>query len=236
MSTKPQVPYITAWSGETMDHGLGFVWSDDARGLRLTYKNPHPGDWSLGVLWMRQGLTGGGKPEWKRVNALRQRRCMLRKLCQVCGGSAVDQVTGRTWWLLADEADRGPAAAGYTNAPPTCLPCIPDSLTLCPHLRRGSAVYTVSDAQPYGVIADLFAPSGGKKIVHVQRSATLQLDEFRKLQHALAKQLLVVLDDLVPYSGIPRVPESLPAEDWGLRLRRVSGGDAPAASPRPGAL
>jgi hypothetical protein len=224
MSEKLQVPYITAWSEETMDHGLGFDWSGEARGLRLTYADPHPSDWSLGVLWMRQGLSGRGKPEWKRVNSLRQRRCMLRKLCQVCGGSAVDERTGRTWWVLADEADQGPPAAGYTNAPPTCLPCIPDSLTLCPHLRRGAAVYTVGDAQPYGVVADLFAPSDGKKIVHVQRSATLQLDEFQKLQYALAKQLLVVLDDLVPYPGIPSVPELRPVEDTSAWLGWVSGG------------
>jgi hypothetical protein len=53
MSTKPQIPYITARSEESIDHSLRFAWSEEISRLRLTYADPHPGDWSLGVLWMR---------------------------------------------------------------------------------------------------------------------------------------------------------------------------------------
>jgi hypothetical protein len=121
MSRKPQIPYITARSEETIDHSLKFAWSKEISRLQLTYSDPHPGDWALGVLWMRQGLTGQGYPEWKLVNTLRQRRCMLRKLCQVCGRSAVDQHTGRTWWVLADDADQEPATAEPHAAAATYL-------------------------------------------------------------------------------------------------------------------
>ncbi len=206
MPTTFRVPYITAWSGEFMEHPLGFAWADEAAGLRLAYSDPQPQDWMFGVLWARQGLAACGRPEWKLVNTFRQRRCMLHRLCQVCGASAVDQLTGRTWWVLADEPHESSETAGYTNAPPTCLPCIPGALTACPRLRRGAAVYTVGDIEPYGVVADLFTPTRAGEAIHVQRSVTVTFEEFRRLEKALAKQLLVVLDDVVPFPGVPTVP------------------------------
>lgn len=202
MITKRRVPYITAWSEETMNHALAFEWAGAAGGLRLTYADPHPNDWLFGVLWVRQGLALRGKPEWKLVNALRQRRCMLRKLCQVCGSTAVDSSTGRAWWVLADGPTHDAKVSGYTNAPPTCFACIPEALTSCPRLRRGAAVYTVGDAEPYGVVADLFAPSIRGGFTQVERNTTLGLDEYRRLEWALAKQLLVCLRDPEPWPGI----------------------------------
>ncbi|GAA2374243.1 hypothetical protein GCM10010404_32200 [Nonomuraea africana] len=121
---------------------------------------------------------------------------MLHRLCQVCGDSAVDRATGRIWWLLADGPNGAPGTAGYTNAPPTCLTCIPDALVSCPRLRRGAVVYSVGGSEPYGVVADLFEPSTGGRAIQVQRNVSIQLDEFRRLEHALAKQLLVLLSDL----------------------------------------
>lgn len=215
MPTTFRVPYITAWSGESMEHALGFAWADEAAGLRLTYSDPQPQDWMFGTLWARQGLVACGRPEWKLVNTLRQRRCMLHRLCQVCGASAVDQATGRTWWVLADEPGDSLVTAGYTNAPPTCLACIPDALTSCPRLRRGAAVYTVDGIEPYGVVADLFEPTDGGGVIHVQRSVTVALDEFCRLEKALAKQLLVSLADLIPFPGVPTVP------GWGLTSSNV---------------
>ncbi|NRQ40246.1 hypothetical protein HII36_51760 [Nonomuraea sp. NN258] len=81
---------------------------------------------------------------------------MTKRLCQVCAKSAVDRETGRTWWLLSRQS--GMAADGYTNAPPTCLACIPEAITACSHLRRNAAVCTVGSCAPYGVRADLFRP------------------------------------------------------------------------------
>ncbi|TDC02866.1 hypothetical protein E1267_28215 [Nonomuraea longispora] len=196
MTTSLRVPYITAWSEETVPHPLGFAWSDEAAGLRLTYADPQPQDWMYGVLWARQGLSAHGRPEWKLVNTLRQRRCMLHRLCQVCGASAVDPVSGRISWLLADDPSGKPGTAGYTNAPPTCPSCIPQALASCPRLRRGAVIYAVGDCEPYGVVGDMFEPSGRRGVVQIQRNASIPLDAFQRLERALAKQLLVVLNDL----------------------------------------
>lgn len=211
MTTTLRVPYITAWSGETVPHPLGFAWSDETAGLRLTYADPCPQDWLYGALWARQGLSARGRPEWKLVNTLRQRRCMLHLLCQVCGGSAVDSGTSRTWWLLADEPARVAPERGYTNAPPTCPICIPSALASCPRLRHGAVVYTVGACEPYGILGDVFEPGDAEGAVQVQRNATVSMDSFRMLERVLAKQLLVVLDDLQLVEG-PRSTAS-PGED-----------------------
>jgi hypothetical protein len=195
-TTTLRVPYITAYSEEMTPHPLEFAAHRGATdGMRLSYADSVPQDWQLGVLWARQGLHRQGRPEWKIVNTLRQRRCMLRLLCQVCGLSADDD--GRTFWVLADDPGDTSTGAGYTNAPPTCRTCIPEAISACPRLRRGAAVYTVGGAEPYGVLADILRPDG-RRPVEVERNIAIPLDSFHRLEYALAKQLLVVLDDLQP--------------------------------------
>ena len=155
-TTAVRVPYITAYSEELAPHPLAFVAYPEATdGVRLSYDDAVPQDWMYGVLWARQGLHRRGRPEWKVVNTLRQRRCMRLLLCQVCGESATDPVDSRISWVLADDPGDTSAGAGYTNAPPTCAQCIPEAIASCPRLRRGAAVYSVGSAQPYGIIGDV---------------------------------------------------------------------------------
>ena len=195
MSIALRVPYITAYEDEIVPCDLAFVPDREATdGLRLSYTDAVPQDRMLGVLWARQGLGRLGKPQWKLVNTIRQRNAMLRLLCQVCGQPAAG-ADGRVPWVLADDPDDTAKSKGYTNAPPTCAACIPEALVACPRLRRGAAVYTVGSAEPYGVLADTFWPSGGGP-VELARGAVVPLDAFHRLEYALAKQLLVVLDDL----------------------------------------
>lgn len=201
-----RVPYITAYSEEMTPHPLAFAAHRGATdGIRLSYADSIPQDWQLGVLWARQGLHRRGRPEWKIVNTLRQRRCMLHLLCQVCGMPAADPLDGRTFWVLADDPGEASLGAGYTNAPPTCAACIPEAITSCPRLRRGAMAYTVGGAEPYGVLADVLRPDG-RRPVEVERNIAIPLDAFHRLEYALAKQLLVVLDDLRP----------APIPDWPL--------------------
>jgi hypothetical protein len=199
MTTTPlRVPYITAWSEEAVEHNLLFTHHPEAGGPRLTYPDPHPTDWVYGVLRARHGLNRGGRPEWKMVNTLRQWRCMEQRLCQVCGGSAVDPETGRIWWLLSDNPDESAAVKGYTNAPPTCRGCIPEAIATCPHLRRAAATYTAGDCEPHAVLAKILLPIGSYKTIVVDRTAIVWLDEFQELVYALAQQLIVLLHDLRP--------------------------------------
>lgn len=195
-TTALRVPYITAYSEELAPHPLEFLAHPEATdGARLSYADPIPQDWQLGVLWARQGLHRRGHPEWKIVNTIRQRRCMRLLLCQVCGQSAADSWSGRISWVLADDPGDTSAGAGYTNAPPTCAQCIPAAIASCPRLRRGAAVYSVGSAEPYGIIGDVLQPSP-QRPVEVERNVVIGLDSFHRLEYALAKQLLVVLEDL----------------------------------------
>ncbi|MEU4695538.1 hypothetical protein [Nonomuraea dietziae] len=195
-----RVPYITAWSGELITAPLMFAHHAEAGGPRLTYADPTLCDWQYGVLRARLGLQRGGRPEWKLVNTLRQWRCMEHWLCQVCGTSAIDPVTGRVSWLLDDDIDSTAPDQGYTNAPPTCRACIPEALASCPRLRRGAAAYTAADVEPFAVLGHVFRPTQGRGAEVVDRNVMVRLEEFDRLTRTLAHQLVVLL------SGLERVP------------------------------
>ncbi|MGW4411755.1 hypothetical protein ACWEJ6_47575 [Nonomuraea sp. NPDC004702] len=191
------VPYITAYDGEDVDYQLALASHPEAtNGMRLSYVDAVPTDWMFGVLWHRHGLSRAGNPDWKRVNTRRQRRCMLHALCQVCGRSATDG-DSLIWWVMAEPPGTTPAGRPFTNAPPTCPACIPAARTLCPRLRRRALVYTARDIEPYGVVAEVFKPVG-PRLIAAGQVVEMPLDAFRELDYALARQLLVALDDLQP--------------------------------------
>ncbi|OPG10582.1 hypothetical protein [Microbispora sp. GKU 823] len=191
-----RVPYITAWSDEEVLQNLAFRYHPEAGGLRLTYTDPQPTDWVYGVLRARHGLGRTGRIEWKKVNTLRQWRCMEHNLCQVCGRTALDEHTGRIWWVLT-EADGTNVPEGYTNAPPTCRACLPEAIALCPRLRKSAAVYTARFSLPYAVLGTVFQPGTPLPVVTEDRALVL-LEEFRRLHRTLAQQLVVTLADLRP--------------------------------------
>jgi hypothetical protein len=190
-------PYINAWSDEHTPQSLAFTWHASSRSLRLTYTDPVEQDWMYGALWARHGQQMTGTPEFKRVNTARQRRAMLRRLCQVCGRPAADS-SGRFLMLLPDEPFTGPLGERFTHLPPVCEPCIPLTLRHCPRLRRRHLLYTASGYEPYAVQADIYEPGPGGTAAPVEREVTVELDRFRALAYVLAKQLLVALDGLEP--------------------------------------
>lgn len=194
---RPQVPYVTAYDGEDLDYALALAPSLEATdGIRLSYADPVDTDWLYGVLWHRHGMSRAGRPAWKLVNTNRQRRCMLHLLCQVCGRSARDD-DGAIWWVMAEPPTPTGAGEPSTNAPPTCRRCIPIARQSCPRLRESAHLYTATAAEPYGVMADVFKPSG-RGVVLVRETTELPLDAFHELEYALAKQLLVKLEGLQP--------------------------------------
>ena len=106
---------------------------------------------------------GHGRPEFGRVHPGRQRRAMLRLLCQVCGGPA-DRTERGVLWLLKD--DRGdwpgrPEGLAATH-PPVCLPCARVSARLCPHLRGGPVAVRVRDLRVRGVYGALYQGTGSR--------------------------------------------------------------------------
>ncbi|MEV0623991.1 hypothetical protein AB0I81_62500 [Nonomuraea sp. NPDC050404] len=196
MSSKAKVvPYVTAYDGESVSYQLTvYPHTEATDGMRLSYTDATAHDWMFGVLWHRHGLSRSGRPLWKLVNTSRQRRCMLHRLCQVCGRSAVKG--GRTWWLLPEPPSVTGCGRRFTHVPPTCRWCIPKARAWCPRLSPESYVCTTRASEAYGVVADVYRPAAGRKLVVVQRAAEVPLEAFRQLEYALATQLLVGLEDL----------------------------------------
>ncbi|MBC2869792.1 hypothetical protein [Streptomyces mexicanus] len=157
------VPYITAWTAEPIP--LPRVTAD-AQGLGLL-GHARDGD---GVLWRPFGLRQGmGRPEYGTVHGPRQRRCMRRLLCQVCGCPADRDERGWLWLLEDHRGERGWPEGEVTTHPPVCRPCAGVAARLCPHLRDN--VVAVRVARPvvdavYGQFYKLgrpFSPVAGER-------------------------------------------------------------------------
>jgi hypothetical protein len=150
-------PYITAWSGEpnepveVVGRAGGIGYRDEVMADRDRF----------GVLWSRTPWRPGeGRPEFGQVHPLRQRRTMLRLLCQVCAGPA-DLTDDGVLWLLKDHRDDWPGwpdRMGVTE-PPICLSCVHESVTRCPALRKGAAVVRARHYPVAGVRGVLYRGS-----------------------------------------------------------------------------
>src|SRR5690606_22432493 len=134
-TAKMVVPYITSWDSELKSiasptHRLE-VRDVPTRGglVREVYYSdeiPHDRD-PAGVLWGRQiSRRGQGKPMFSKVHAGRQRRAVMKALCQVCGAPSDTNPEGTLWVLVGNEA-RPWNEHGYTltGHPPTCAACLP---------------------------------------------------------------------------------------------------------------
>ncbi|MFJ2212779.1 hypothetical protein ACIQVO_18020 [Streptomyces sp. NPDC101062] len=150
------MPYITGWSAERAPV-IRVV--EKARGIGYADEQAYDRD-SDGVLWTRiPSLPGRGRPEFGRVHALRQRRAMVRTLCQVCGGPADRNEDGVLWMLGEDPADRGSWPDDLvTTHPPLCAPCAVQSVRVCPRLREQCVALRVRSFAPMGVRGALYRP------------------------------------------------------------------------------
>ncbi|MGC5012981.1 hypothetical protein ACLQ2R_19640 [Streptosporangium sp. DT93] len=197
--TALRVPYVIAHADEAAPQPLWFTQRPLA-GPRLAYDDPRRGDVVRGVLRARVLNNRRGAPQWRKLNTLRQWRCMERLLCQVCGGVATDPATGRIPWIMTATAFRtlpDDSAGGLTSAPPTCSACIPEALATCPQLHISSTVCTVARAEPAAVLADMFVPGqGGRAVPTGEYSVEVGLSEEALIPYALATQLIVRVYDL----------------------------------------
>jgi hypothetical protein len=184
------VPFITAWSSEKKHHTTLVAH----RG-RLAYADEHPLDRdTFGVLWRRIGISPGvGKPEYGRVHSLRQRRAMLRVLCQVCGGPAGKTSDGVLWLMGRAEYEREPWPSPIESPhPPVCLRCAVRAVQLCPHLRDHYIAVRVRRFHLAGVYGALYVPTlTAPKVIDVQ---TLALSDSRT-SWLQASQFIVRLVD-----------------------------------------
>lgn len=196
-----RVPYVIAFSEELVSDPIHFVRDYRPRGhMKLSYRDPQPGDYANGVLRARARTNRKGKPEWRKINPRRQWQCMDKLWCQVCGKPATDQY-GRLPWIMTESVfhwDEDNPSTAITNAPPTCWACIPESQTFCPQLRESSAVYTARSALPVGVLADLYYQPlfNGNVLPTDERNVEVRFKNQRLLPYVLAHQLIVQVFDL----------------------------------------
>jgi len=144
------VPYVALWSGE---HDLPTSVIEHTP-TGITYPDENVADRDHhGVLWTRFTTSPGhGRPLYRQMHPLRQRRAMRRLLCQVCAQPADHTDQGHLWILLASwqESDAWPDDI-VNQYPPLCLNCARLSKHLCPPLRRGY-VAVRAHSTLYGVI------------------------------------------------------------------------------------
>lgn len=187
-STTVEVPYVVAYSEEKVALNLAVihdVWA--LSGRRLCYSDPAPSDWDLGVLWARQETHRGGKVRYDEMHTLRQKECMLGRLCQVCREPAMDPRTGRLTWVFHAEP---PALSGRLSKPPICRACLPETIDACPRLRQEAHVYSSGDYNVWGVKGLVVFPG---------REATrrdVPLGDLYMLEFTLAQALVVHVTEL----------------------------------------
>lgn len=162
------VPWVTRWTGQTdpssfrlaMVDGKPHIEYPDGLGIRDQH----------GVLWMRESLARTGTPEFSQMSTYRQRASMIKRLCQVCGTKIPD---GPIKWLIANKMlytyyDQNGNEFTCTLSPPTCEPCIPLALSLCPHLKKGHMILSVEEWEPYGVFGEAVIARGPGDLVREQ--------------------------------------------------------------------
>ncbi|MXQ65467.1 hypothetical protein GQ466_15660 [Actinomadura rayongensis] len=151
------VPYITAWSSE---QALPSPVVHRNRGIAYADESPVDRDQDS-VLWARMSASPGvGRPQFKRIHVLRQRRSMRKLLCQVCGEPKVVRPDGTLFLLSQDEYDFAPwPEPVLTSNPPVCPPCARLSVGVCPHLRRHFVVIRARAFALAGVRGNLHVPA-----------------------------------------------------------------------------
>ncbi len=194
------VPYVIARSGELVEDRPVFAM-DQRRGREEPYLTYAPGkaaDWVSGMLRVRVADTGVGEPLWRKVNTVRQWKCMNELLCQICGLPAAEPGQPLAWVLTeaSFQALSWVRDAGDTNQPAVCREHLSVSLRLCPRLRAGAEVVMVEYAEPVAVLAAVFEPGPGadwripKLVGH---NVYVGLDEFARHPRVLATQLVMRL-------------------------------------------
>lgn len=158
-STLPQwkgrpVPHVARWTGEVIREPYSVGYLPGTGNPKFVYQDGNE-DRRYGVLWQREGISRNGEPMYAAVNTYRQRACMDRRKCQICGNKITTPVIH---WLMPIGENEGVQwldDRALTTSAPTCDDCIPLALDLCPHLRmHGYEIYKVLEYEPWGVYGE----------------------------------------------------------------------------------
>jgi hypothetical protein len=133
------VPWVAVWSAESVavkaniDSSGRFDPTNLPRGVTRG-----PG----GLVMLSMGNQGQGKgvPDFGATQSFRQRSCMTRPRCQVCGRV----IEGTPYWIIPDRDETklrwdpvaAPPGTTWTKQPPVCVLCRDTAPDWCPALRR----------------------------------------------------------------------------------------------------
>lgn len=195
-STLPQwrgqpVPWVTRWSAENQEHVAYGATPRPDGSLAVSYKGGKGMRDHMGVLWLYEGIRRGGEPEWRRVSTYRQRACMIKGLCQVCGKKI--QESPIEWLMPFDGIEQWSSNVSLTMQPPTCAACIPLALDVCPNLRkRGWMILRVLEFTPWGIYGEVPYLNDEGKLVRTMGAASYT-DPEAPLRGMVARQMVVKL-------------------------------------------
>ena len=142
------VPYVAAWSSE---YPVMQVRPEPLMGGRL-------------ALFRGGGRRGEGEPLFGKMDVGRQRRCILRGICQVCG----EPIEGPRWVALLMEKANLPGVGDLdvVREPPACTLCMRTALRVCPGLRRDQPLI-VEPTRTSTLITLTVPPIGGRGPLNV---------------------------------------------------------------------
>lgn len=186
------VPFIASWSAELVDE-QPVVFRPLVGGIGYSAETATDRD-DRGVLWLRRrDARGEGGPRYSIVHPGRQRLCMLRLLCQVCGEPA-DRDDRGVLWLVEDSRGDYPTWPEdmLTTHPPICLPCLQTSREQCPHLWAGSVALRVGRSDVFAVYGRRYTLG---RLGPLPVEADIVAFESALIRWTLASQLVRALND-----------------------------------------
>lgn len=173
------VPYVAAWSSEMPDFRVA----------------PEPLLGGKIALFRASGRRGEGKPVLGKMDPGRQRRCILRSLCQVC---AQPMRPEDAWYALLEERVTVPGLdfVDAVREPAACARCMADALLLCPGLRREPGLRVVQAGRTITIGTVTEAPVGGRGPLPEIKATYTDLEQEQRRAGAVIGYLKVVLLDL----------------------------------------
>lgn len=195
---KMPIPWITRWTGEYSFGALAYAYLNGEEwicygdpttnpfGIEAAIKGQRD---ELGLLWSREFPDGQGygEPEFRQIQASRQRACIMDRRCQVCGNEFPgEDVT----FLLPEPKDHEDRRGKpfWTMDAPVCDTCIPITLGMCPDMHDARRMVIRATAyRPHAIRGDIMTPFGVGDV-----GTTVMLDD-PVITHMLAKQLGVLV-------------------------------------------
>lgn len=191
------VPWVTRWSGEVIEDMPIVTGSKGPGGVRWAYDDGNEIRENSGLLWLREGLNRSGRPLYADYNTYRQRACMARGKCQVCGS----RIDGRPirWLLPTAEANKVEENGTVrTTTPPTCEECIPVALELCPALTKmGWTLLKVLEYEVWGVFGNVVVLDRERNVVQNLPLMDIGYETPWLLEQTLARQQVVAFTKFV---------------------------------------